>query len=59
VIAGWLAPVLLCLSLLLLARAFYILHVRKRGTRASKALTWGSAALVVGFWSWRLIEWIG
>ena len=38
-VAGWLAPLLIVLSLLLLGRAFYVLYVRKRGTRLSTAIT--------------------
>jgi hypothetical protein len=51
----WLAPILIVLSVLLLARAFYVLYVR-RGTRISTAITWLSAILVAGFWTWRLIS---
>jgi hypothetical protein len=54
-VAGWLAPVLVGLSVLLLGRAFFILYVRKRGTRASRAITWLAAAFVVGYWTWRLV----
>ena len=53
--AGWLAPVLIGLSVVLLGRAFYVLHVLRRGTRASAVITWLSAAFVVGFWTWRLL----
>jgi hypothetical protein len=55
VAVSWLAPVLIGLSVLLLGRAFYVLYVRGRGTRLSKAITWLSAVFVVGFWTWRLI----
>jgi hypothetical protein len=54
-VAGWLSPLLIGLSVLLLGRAFYILYVRGRGTRASVAITWLSAVFVVGYWSWRLL----
>ena len=50
----WLAPVLIGLSVLLLGRAFYILYVRRCGTRVSKVITWLSAVFVVSFWTWRL-----
>ena len=43
------------LSVLLLGRAFYILYVRRCGTRLSAAITWLSAFVVVGYWSWRLL----
>jgi len=54
-VAGWLAPVLAALAVGLLARAFYILYVRQRGSRASYVITWLSAVFVVGFWTWRLV----
>jgi hypothetical protein len=54
-VAGWLAPVLLVLSAALLGRAFYILYVRKRGSRATVVITWLSAAVVFGYWTWRLV----
>jgi hypothetical protein len=54
-IAGWLMPVLIVLSVLLLGRSFYILYVRRRGTRASAVITWLAAAFVVGYWTWRLV----
>jgi hypothetical protein len=52
--AGWLAPALIALSLVLMVRAFYILYVRRRGNRASAVITWLSAAFIVGFWTWQL-----
>jgi hypothetical protein len=55
VFAGWLSPLLIALSLLLLGRSFYILYVKRRGTRASTVITWLAAAFVVGFWTWRLV----
>ena len=54
-VTHWLAPVLIGLSVLLLLRSFYILYVRRRGTRLSAVITWASALFVVGFWTWQLI----
>jgi hypothetical protein len=54
-VAGWLAPVLIGLSVVLLGRAFYVLYVRKHGSRASTVITWLSAVFVVGYWTWRLV----
>jgi hypothetical protein len=54
-ISGWLAPVLIVLSLLLLGRSFYILYVQRRGTRATTVITWLAAAAVIGYWTWRLV----
>jgi hypothetical protein len=55
VVVYWLAPVLIALSALLFARAFYILYVRGRGNRATEVVTWLSALAVVGFWTWQLL----
>lgn len=54
-VAGWLAPVLIALSILLLGRSFHILYVKRRGTRASKVITWLAAGFVLGYWAWRLV----
>jgi len=54
-VAYWLSPVLIGLSVLLLLRSFYILYVRRRGTRTSAVITWASAIFVIGFWTWHLI----
>ena len=51
----WFAPVLIGLSVLLLLRSFYLLYVRRRGSRASAVITWLSAVFVIGFWTWHLI----
>jgi hypothetical protein len=52
----WLAPILIGLSILLLARSFYILYVQRRGTRLTTVVTWLAAAFVIGFWTWRLVD---
>jgi hypothetical protein len=49
------SPALIALSVLLLGRSFYILYVRKGGTRPVKVLTWLAAAFVIVFWTWRLL----
>jgi hypothetical protein len=54
-VAGWLSPVLIVLSLLLLGYAFFVLYVRRRGTRVSAVITWMSALFVVGYWTWRIL----
>jgi hypothetical protein len=53
-VAGWLSPVLIALSVLLLGRAFYVLYVQGKGNRASAVITWASAVFVAGYWAWRL-----
>ncbi len=52
VVAGWIAPVLVCLSVALLGRSFYIIYKHKRASRAVKVFTWLSATFIVGFWTW-------
>jgi hypothetical protein len=54
-VAAWLSPVLIGLSVLLLLRSFYILYVRRRGTRTSTVITWISAIFVIVFWTWQLM----
>jgi hypothetical protein len=54
-VAGWLPPILIGASILLLGRSFYILYVKGRGNRASAVITWLSAAFVIGYWTWRLV----
>jgi hypothetical protein len=54
-VADWLAPLMIGLSVLLLGRAFYILYIRRRGTRMSAVITWMSAIFVVGYWTWRVL----
>jgi hypothetical protein len=59
VVADWVLPVLIVLSVLLLGRSFYILYVLRRGNRVSTIITWLTAGFVVGYWTWRLFggEW--
>jgi len=54
-VARWLSPLLIGVSILLLGRSFYILYVHRRGTRASTFITWLSAAFVTAYWAWRLV----
>jgi hypothetical protein len=54
-VAGWLAPVLLGLSVLLLGQALYNLYVRRRGNRLSEVITWMAVVFVIGYWTWRLV----
>jgi hypothetical protein len=54
VIAGWLKPVLIGVSVLLLAYSFFVLYVLGRGSRTSVVVTWLSLAFVIGFWTWQL-----
>ena len=54
VVSGWLAPVLLCASLLMIGRSFYVIYVRKVGTRATVVIAWSSLVFMIGFWTWYL-----
>jgi hypothetical protein len=54
-VAGWLWPVMIALSVLLLGRAFYVLYVQGRGNWASAVITWLSAVFVAGYWTWKLL----
>ena len=54
VVTGWLSPVLVCASILLLARSFYMIYVRKIGTRPTIVITWLSLMFITCFWTWYL-----
>ena len=54
VVSGWLAPVLLCASLLMIGRSFYVIYVRKVGTRATVVIAWSSLVFMISFWTWYL-----
>jgi hypothetical protein len=53
-VSGWLSPLLLCASLLLLARSFYNLYGRGMRTRLTMTVAWLSLVFIVGFWTWHL-----
>jgi hypothetical protein len=54
VVSGWLSPLLLCASVLLMARSLYVIYVRKIATPTTVVTTWLALALMVGFWTWYL-----
>lgn len=54
VVSGWLAPVLLCASLLMIGRSFYVIYVRKIASRATVVIAWSSLTFMIGFWTWYL-----
>ncbi|HEV3082697.1 MAG TPA: hypothetical protein VGY66_23135 [Gemmataceae bacterium] len=54
-VTGWLSPVLIGLSAVLLGRSFWMLYVQKRGSRTAKIVTWSSLAFIVCFWTWQLV----
>ena len=55
VVTGWLSPVLLCASILLMARSFYVIYVKKISSRATVIITWCALVFMVGFWTWYLL----
>jgi hypothetical protein len=54
-VSGWLSPLLLCASILLMLRSFYVIYVRKIRSRTTVIVTWFSFSFMVGFWSWYLL----
>ncbi len=55
-VARWLSPALVVLTVILLARSYYALYIQRRGNRASEVTTWASTALVLMFWTLRLLN---
>ena len=55
-LAGWLSPVLLGICVLLLGHAFFAIYIRKHGSRTNIVITWTSAIIVTGFWTWKLLQ---
>ena len=53
-VTGWIAPVLVCASVLLIGRSFYIIYVRCIRTKATVVIAWSALVFIVGFWAWRL-----
>jgi hypothetical protein len=53
-VGGWIAPLLLCASVLLIGRSFYVIYVCGIRTRATVAIAWSALVFMVGFWTWRL-----
>jgi hypothetical protein len=53
-VSGWIAPVLICASVLLIGRSFYMIYVRRIRTPATVVIAWSALMFIVGFWAWRL-----
>jgi hypothetical protein len=53
-VSGWIAPVLVCASVLLIGRSFYIIYVRRIRNLATIVIAWSALVFIVGFWAWRL-----
>ena len=56
VVGGWIGPVLLCASALLLGRSFYKIYVGGVRTRATVVIAWSALAFSLGMGVWRLIS---
>jgi hypothetical protein len=53
-VSGWIAPVLICVSIMLIGRSFYVIYVRGISTRATVVITWSALVFMAGFWTWQL-----
>ena len=53
-VSGWIAPVLLCASAVLIGRSFYVIYVRGVRTPATVVIAWSALLFIVSFWAWRL-----
>jgi hypothetical protein len=64
-VTGWLSPLLICASLLLIGRSFWMIYVRQVATRTTTIVAWCSLLFMIGFWMWYLVsggvwpEWMG
>lgn len=54
-VTGWLTPLLVCASLLLLGWSFYNRYVLGLGTAITTAITWASLLFIVCFWTWHFV----
>jgi hypothetical protein len=54
-VGGWIAPVLICASVLLIGRSFYVIYVRGIRTPATVVLAWSALVFILGFWTWQLM----
>ena len=53
-VGGWIAPLLLGVSVILIGRSFYVIYCRGVRTRATVVITWSALVFMVGFWTWQL-----
>ncbi len=53
--SGWIAPVLICASVLLIGRSFYVIYVRGIRTPATVVIAWAALVFILGFWTWQLM----
>jgi hypothetical protein len=43
---------LVCASLVLLARSFYVIYAKKTATRVTTIVAWCSLTFMAGYWTW-------
>ena len=55
-VTWWLSPLLLCASILMIGRSFYIIYVRKTSTHVTAIVAWCSLVFMIGFWTWYLVS---
>lgn len=55
-VSGWIAPVLICASVLLIGRSFYVIYVNGIRTRATVVIAWSALVFMIGFWTWQLMK---
>ena len=53
-VGGWIAPLLLCASVALIGRSFYVIYVRGIRTQATVVIAWCALLFMGGFWVWWL-----
>jgi len=53
-VSGWIAPALICVSIVLIGRSFYVIYVRGIRTRATVVIAWFALVFMIGFWTWQL-----
>jgi hypothetical protein len=54
-VSGWIAPVLICASVVLIGRSFYVIYVRGVCTWVTVVIAWSALVFIIGFWTWRLM----
>ncbi len=55
-LAGWLAVVMACASVLLLGVSFYSVYWKGRKSPTALVIVWGSLLFVVAVWTWHAVN---
>jgi hypothetical protein len=45
---------LICASVVLIGRSFYVIYVRGIRTRTTIVIAWSALVFMIGFWTWQL-----